>query len=137
MADRVLKFRTPMTCPNGHLIFQLCELTAGHLANGLVLRSKDCHCNLWGSNPLGPSEQFIDRQDVAGQDIYEGDIVTNSFERNICDDEGAVRDTESATETTTVHFDYHWLSFELHGTGALKHHGTVKIIGNIHEQEQK
>lgn len=79
---REIKFRSPIVCHNGHRGFwywrphpeSLCEVETIE-----IVAIDKCDCSKFGESEgwsrNGKDQQYIDSQDMDGQDIYEGDVL--------------------------------------------------------------
>lgn len=75
MANRLLQFRAPMKCPNGHIFFTTFVLSGFACGPMETIRPEECKCELWDTDRIAPNERFIGRASFDGKPMYEGDWV--------------------------------------------------------------
>ncbi len=79
---RILKFRTPTRCQNGHFRWYFYEVSFGH-CKSFLWADKPCDCPTHefgeGFGPCGPDQQFTGVVDRDGRQIFEGDILTYPY----------------------------------------------------------
>ena len=77
--------------------------------------------------------QYTGLKDKNGKEIYEGDIVRNTYDRNITKNKKVT--TKTITEICTFRWDKHWASFKW-GNGIVENMGIFEVIGNIYENKE-
>ena len=140
---REIKFRTPVSCQNGHRTLWYWEIKMGDFAeieNLGVPQHKKCECPkfeyMQGYGRSGKDQQYTGLHDKNGKEIYEGDIVQTYDGKGNKEYVQEIKWEEYASccECSTDHgFNTGSLYYYFDGKTPT---GTSEVIGNIYENPE-
>jgi hypothetical protein len=128
--DRLIKFRTPMKCKNGHFDWMETEIFHGlhrSLVRGNAIISM-CGCGEVRT-AFGQSEQFTGLLDRNGKEIYEADICWVHYHHGFTF-KGDVK-YDNGNACWQIGMD------SIYDSTAAQQGNTIEVLGNIHEPAKK